>query len=234
MENNAKDLGLSDCDDCLFSRVCQEFMSADEFAIIQKSAIKLKFRRGEAIIKQGARSSHIAYLSKGLVKHVYEDESGRNLILAISGAPNLIGGANMFYNGKNVFTIYAVEECQACLIEIEALKQVILLNGRFALKLFEVASEMFQDAIFNFISLAHKHVNGRVADIFIFLSRSIYKSQTFTLTLTRKELSEFAGVSQENVITTMSKFKQDGIISVEGKNIGILDFDKLLQISKIG
>jgi CRP/FNR family transcriptional regulator, polysaccharide utilization system transcription regulator len=234
MDENSNTLGLNNCDDFLFNLLCNEFLSAEEMEIIKQSSIVLKYQRGEAIIKQGARSTHIAFLSKGVVKHVYEDETGRKLILAISSAPNLIGGANMFYNGKNAFTIFAVEECQACLIDISALKQVILMNSQFALKLFEVASDMFHDAIFNFISLAHKHVNGRVADIFIYLSRSIYKSGKFTLSLTRKELSEFAGVSQENVITTLSKFKHEGVISVEGKNIEILDFDKLTQISKIG
>jgi len=234
MDEISSALKLSDCDDFLFNLVCNEFLKAEEMDIIKQSSIQLKFQRGEAIIKQGARSTHIAFLSKGVVKHVYEDETGRNLILALSSAPNLIGGANMFYNGKNAFTVFALEDCQACLIEISALKQVILLNSQFALKLFEVATDMFQDAIFNFISLAHKHVNGRVADIFIFLSHSIYKSEKFTLSLTRKELSEFAGVSQENVITTLSKFNREGVISVDGKNIEILNFDKLAQISKIG
>lgn len=234
MATDTSVLGLTDYDSFLFNLVCNEFLSAGEKDIIQQSSIQLKFQRGEAIIKQGARSTHIAFLSKGVVKHVYEDETGRDLILTITSAPNLIGGANMFYNGKNAFTIFAVEECHATLIDIAALKQVILMNSQFALRLFEVASDMFHDAIFNFISLAHKHVNGRVADIFIYLSRSIYKSDKFTLSLTRKELSEFAGVSQENVITTLSKFKHEGVLSVEGKSIEILDFDKLVQISKIG
>lgn len=222
------------CENCFFRMVCCESLSPTEFQLLRQNATKLKFQKGETIVKQGAHSTHIAYLSKGIVKHTYQDENDRTLILAISIAPNLIGGANMFYDGTNVFSIYALEECHACLIEMDAVKHTILMNSQYALKLFSVATDMFRDSIFNFISLAHKHVNGRIADIFIYLSRNIYKSNKFTLSLTRKELSEFAGVSQENVITTLSKFKNEGILLVEGKNIEILDFGKLLQISKIG
>jgi CRP-like cAMP-binding protein len=234
MTHQQKEFLSLDCKSCIFGIVCCQCLTPKEFEIIYDSTIRRKFKKGESIIKQGARSTHIAYLLKGIVKHTFDDETGRTLILAISGSPNLIGGANLVNDGTNVFSIYALDDCEVCMIEMDALKQTILHNGLFALKLTEAASGMFRDAIFNFISLAHKHVNGRVADIFIYLSRSIYKSQKFTLALTRKELAQFAGISQENVIITLSKFKNEGVLSVEGKQIEILDFQKLEQISKFG
>jgi CRP-like cAMP-binding protein len=227
-------LKYKDCETCLLRMLCTQALSPEEFDIIDKTAVKLKFIKGETLIKQGSTTTHIVYLSKGVVKHNYENETGKNLILTISSAPYFLGGANIFNDGVNLFSIWAIEECEACLIDIQAIKQVIRNNGEISLKLFAIVSEMFKSSIFNFISMAHKHVNGRIADIFLYLSKSVYKNNKFTLSLTRKEISEFAGVSQENVITTMSKLNKEGIIKVEGKNIEILNFEKLTHISKTG
>ena len=102
------------------------------------------------------------------------------------------------------------------------------------MKLLELVTGMFKESILNFINLAHKQVNGRIADVIMYLSGSVYQSSKFTLTLTRKELSEFAGCSTENVIHTLSRFHREGILNVKGKTITVTDVDRLQKISKVG
>lgn len=91
-----------------------------------------------------------------------------------------------------------------------------------------------KSSILNFISLAHKQVNGRIADILLYLSKNVYEDKLFTLTLSRQELAEFAGCSKENVIHTLRNFDTDGIIKVSGKNIEIINFERLQKVSKSG
>ncbi|MBQ1696676.1 MAG: winged helix-turn-helix domain-containing protein, partial [Bacteroidales bacterium] len=54
------------------------------------------------------------------------------------------------------------------------------------------------------------------------------------LGLSRQELAEYAGCSREQIIHTLRAFSNDGIIRVSGKNVEILDYDKLLTISRVG
>jgi CRP/FNR family transcriptional regulator len=56
----------------------------------------------------------------------------------------------------------------------------------------------------------------------------------FDLPVSRKEISDYIGMSTANVIRTMSDFKKDGIIKVFGKTIEIVDIAKLEIISKRG
>jgi CRP/FNR family transcriptional regulator len=86
----------------------------------------------------------------------------------------------------------------------------------------------------NFISIAHKQSNGRVADILIFLSENIYNNRSFVLSLSRQELAEFAGCSKELIIRTLQNFCTDGIIDISGKNIEILNMNLLYKISRNG
>jgi len=173
-------------------------------------------------------------MNKGIVKHYYEDFQGRNLILTIKNSHQIIAVANLFNEGINITSIAALEDCEACLIDINVFEQIVKGNSDFLINFFRLVTEMFKSSIFDFINMAHKQVTGRIADIMLYFSEKIYHSHKFTLCVTRKEIAEFAGASQENVITILSKFHKEGILKVEGKVIEILDFDRLRQISKLG
>jgi CRP/FNR family transcriptional regulator len=225
---------LEKCEHCLFRQIVRQFINEEEFQLLYNSSIQLRYKKGETILKQNSQFSHIVFLSKGYVKFNYENEFGKNLILTIVDSPTLLGGINVFNEATNMFSIIAIEECEACLIDINVLKNLALQNSALALRLLEFSSAMFKDSILNFISLAHKHVNGRVADILIYLSEKIYKNKEFILTLTRKELAEFAGCSSENIIHTLTRFHKEGIIHSEGKMLKITDLARLSEISRLG
>ena len=102
------------------------------------------------------------------------------------------------------------------------------------LEIMGISTRMFRESIFNFISIAHKQSNGRIADILLFLTEKIYQNRSFSLSLSRQELAEFAGCSKEQITHTLQSFSSEGIICVSGKKVEILDIDRLYKISKIG
>src|SRR5665647_2298047 len=215
-------------------RLSLQFISEKEFEKIEKTSVKLNFKKGETILKQGGVLTHIVYLEKGIVKFNYENEVNKNLILTIVSAPKILGGANLFYKDNNLFSFIAVEDCEVILIDAKVLENILMDNSRFAMMIFQVASEMFKKSVINFISLAHKQKEGRIADIVLYLAEEVYHEHSFLLSLTRKEIAEFAGCSTENVIMTLSKWQNEKIVSLEGKTIEIKEMDKLKYISKIG
>jgi len=227
-------LRLYSCDTCLFKIISCQFVQKAEFEKLQNRSTQLRFRRGESILKQNATATHLVFLQKGIVKFSVEDEGEKTQILTITKAPSLIGGVNIFNQGINMFSVFAVEDSECCLIEVPILKEIALSNPDYMMKLLEIISGMFKISILNFISLAHKQVNGKVADVIIYLSKAIYQNKIINLSLSRKELAEFAGCSTENLIHTLTKFHKEGILEVSGKKIEIKDFERLEKISKVG
>jgi CRP/FNR family transcriptional regulator len=215
-------------------RISLRFISAKDFDRIEKTSVRLAFKKGETVLKQGGLSTHVAYLEKGIVKFNFESENHKNLILSIVSAPKILGGANLFYKDNNLFSIVALVDCEVVLIESATLLSVMKENATFSIMLFQLASEMFKKSVLNFISLAHKQKEGRIADVLLYLSSEVYHNSVFLLNLTRKELAEFAGCSTENVIMTLSKWQTEGIIATDSKQIEITDLEKLKYISKIG
>jgi CRP-like cAMP-binding protein len=225
---------LYDCNNCVLNTLTSFYLSEGERKDICGSANQLRFKKGEVILKQGANSTSIGFLHKGIVKFTYQKDAKKNYIMTVVSGPKLIGQANLFFKEKNIFSIIAVEDCDICFLDSRKVLGVLENHGKFLLTMVERSSDMFQTSIFNFISLAHNHVHGRIADILIFLWETVYRDSEYGFTMTRKEISEFAACSHENVISVLSTYNKEGLISFEGRKIIIRDLQKLKEISKNG
>jgi CRP/FNR family transcriptional regulator, polysaccharide utilization system transcription regulator len=234
MESTALHQTLFSCDQCFLNRFSGAFLSKEERNQICGNANQLQFKKGEMILKQGATSTSIGFLHKGIVKFTFQKNAQKNYIMTVVSGPKLIGQANLFFREKNIFSIIAVEDCDICFLDNRKVLSVLENHGKFLLSLVERSSDMFQSSIFNFISLAHNHVHGRIADILIFLWENVYKNSEYNFTLTRKEIAEFAACSHENVISVLSTYNKEGLIAFEGRKIIIKDLNKLKEISKNG
>ena len=218
-----------------FRQMSLPFITSEEFEKIEKASVFLKYSKGETVLKQGHSPTHIAYLQSGIVKFNFQSpDNGRNTILTLVAAPKILGGANLFFKDNNLFSVVAVEDCEVYLIESQVLYQMLNENGNYAVALFQLASDMFKRSILNFISVANKQKEARIADVFIYLSEEIYFGTSFKLSLTRKEIAEFACCSVENVIMTLSKWQQEGLVVFTGRDFEIVNIEKLRYISKIG
>ncbi|MDR0394296.1 MAG: Crp/Fnr family transcriptional regulator [Tannerella sp.] len=218
-----------------FGETFLQCITPGEFKKIEETSVFLQFKKGETILKQGHQPTHIAFLQSGIVKFSYrQDNSDKSTILTLVTAPKILGGANLFFNDNNLFSIVAVENCEVYMLDANVLYHLMQDNGSLAVNLFILASDMFKKAIFNFISVATKQKEARIADVFIYLTEEIYGSLSFKLSLTRKELAEYACCSVENVIMTLSKWQNEGIVLSSGKNFKIMNPDKLKHISRVG
>lgn len=233
MDHSAIEELKDSCKDCLLAQLCLVHLNAEDQQRMINSTVQLTYKKNEVILKQNAKSSHIIFLKSGLVKHYYDNVNGKTLILMVKNAPHIIGAANIFNDNMNAFSVAALEDSEACLIDIALFEEMLKKNNDFMISIIHLLSGTFKSSIFNFINLAHKQVIGRIADIILYLSTEIYKSNSFVLPLSRKEIADFAGASQENVINTLSRFNKEGILKVNGKEIEILDLNRLKQISQL-
>jgi CRP-like cAMP-binding protein len=225
---------LFNCDNCFLNNITSVYLNEQERRQVCGHANQLHFKKGEVILKQGANSTSIGFMHKGIVKFTYQKDEKKNYIMTVVSGPKLIGQANLFFKEKNIFSIIGVEDCEICFLDSRIVMDVLENHGKFLLSLVDHSSDMFQSSIFNFISLAHNHVPGRIADILIFLWETVYRNSEYEFTLTRKEIAEFAACSHENVISVLSTYNKEGIIAFEGRKIIIKDLNKLKEISKNG
>lgn len=222
------------CITCKSNSNCFGALTDQELKSIDNSKVAVTFKKGETIAKQGSFASGLIYIKQGMVKLYKEGPNNNNLILNIFGSDELVGISSLY--GDNVFnySIVAIEKSEIYLIELAVLKELIQNNARFATAVLQRSNRNTLRAYNQMFNLTHKQLNGRMASALIFLSKEVYQSPKFKLTLSRKDLADFTGMSTMGAIRVLNSFKLDKTISNEKGILEILDFNALEVIAKVG
>ena len=84
------------------------------------------------------------------------------------------------------------------------------------------------------MSLSHKQLPGRIAEVILYFSEEIYRDIEFDFPLTRLELAELAGTTKESFIRTINEFKHDKIIELDARHVRIISMDIVKVLSELG
>jgi len=213
---------------------CFEKLSASENKLLEANSTTIKYKKGEIICKQGSFASHVMYMEKGLAK-VYIENGSNSLVLKIIPDGNLLGLTSLSHEHSTFqYSALAYVDSEVKQIEINYFKQLVSENTEFAIEVIDILSTNSVQVNGRFFCLTHKQSYGRLADIILCLSQRIFKTGEFVLPLSRKDLADLSGMSSETVIRILKSFKEEGLIEMQGKNIKVIDFDRLKHISETG
>jgi CRP/FNR family transcriptional regulator, polysaccharide utilization system transcription regulator len=221
------------CLDCNCKSIIFKKLTDAELDLINQNRFEVNFKAGEIMFKQGTPSPHFLCITKGLVK-LYIEGYGKNLILALVKPVEYIFGPGVYVDNRHHYSAAAVEDSRACMVDVNAYKQLIRENPDFAE---EFIKRVSLQSIFNFdqfVSLTQKQMHGRIADALFYLSDSVYCSNPFEMTISRQDLADISGMSKESAIRILKEFKEEGILSVDGNTVHILNPAQLKKISETG
>ncbi len=222
-----------DCRNCPYKSKAFSHLSPEEILNLQRHCLIIRFKKGEIITKQGTLASHSLYVSQGLVK-LYVEGKNRNIIIKLIPESNFIGLHSLFseHNIYN-FSVAAIENSSICMIPREVFYEQAQKNHNFLLEITKNVSECANLVLEKVLSLSEKTARGRLIDTLLYFSEEIYKSKTFTLPITRKELAELCSISTENAVRILSELKKEGLIDIDGKKITIKQPSLLMKLSSI-
>ena len=209
-------------------------LSDEQAARIAGNINPVKYKKREVIFRQNTRTSHLMFVKSGLVKIYKEGRNSRTVILKVAVENEFIGLMSVFGDKLHQYSAAAISDAEVCDIDIMQFKAILLDNTRYQMQILNTVSlnGLF---IFNrLLGLSYKQLPGRIADVILYFSNEIYKSEIFSFPFTRQELAEFAGTTKESFIRTLTEFKNDKIIDIDGSNIKINSMDILNTLSQLG
>jgi len=77
-------------------------------------------------------------------------------------------------------------------------------------------------------------MHGRISEALLYLADDIYETDSFTLSITKKELADMAGISTESSSRILKELHEQGSIRIDKKQIEVVDKKYLQQLSEIG
>jgi len=225
---------IESCNSCIYRKLLFDSLNASEYQNVNSSRKEYVYKRGEIISREGEPISSFLYLRSGLIKLYKTDKSGKDHILSINKPGDFINLLSIFSNSVYKYSIAALEETKVCDIDLKALESVIESNSTFALRVLNRISRISDDIIESQFEISQRQVKGRIAYFLMLLSDRIYHKREFRLPVTRREIGELISMTTENTIRTLSEFRKDGIISMDGKTLKIVDYKRMESISNTG
>jgi CRP/FNR family transcriptional regulator len=219
---------------CNITAPCFQVLSEEETKLVKASRTQVLFRKGDNLTKQGAYASYVLFITEGLALQYIEGDENKSFNLKILKPGDFVGLSAVFTKNTFDYSSIALKECRAFLIEKEAIATVFKNNGLFGFNFMKRYCDQNTDIFQKVRVILYKHMNGRLAENLLYIN-SIKKEnpEVFQL-LSRKDLADFAGISTESTVKILKSMEKDKIISLNEKDIEILNPDKLLQISKTG
>jgi CRP/FNR family transcriptional regulator len=199
------------------------------FLVDKKQQIRYNVK--ETIIKQNTSSTFVICMRDGLAKVFIEGEKGKNLIVKIIGRGDFISGGGLFNGNVQHFTISAITPVTCCLIDAGKLSNLFSENNKFAVELLRNHTKQSNYLLSKMVSLTQKYMPGRVAETLLYLKNDIYKTEKFTVDLSRQELADMSNMTKESLVRILQQFKESNLIKTQGSEIEIIDEVSLNNIS---
>jgi CRP-like cAMP-binding protein len=219
---------------CDIQAPCFRDLTPEETEFIRAGKTQVLFRKGDNLTKQGAYTSYVLFLINGLAKQYIEGDHGKSFNLRMIRPGEFLGLSAIFYENKFGYSSSALTDCQAFLIEKETIARVIKQNGHFGFSLIKRYCEQNNNLLTVIRNITNKQMNGRLADVLLYLDGLKAESPELFQLLSRKDLADFCGISTESTVKLLKIFEKDGTIGLYDKDIVILKHDTLSEISRRG
>ena len=222
----------ANCRDCNVK--CDIFFTAREMGLEQElEPLHVQYRKREAICRRNEEITHAIVLLEGHAKMFMEGMNYKNIILNILMPSNYIGLISVFGLPEYNYGVAALGPCLTCHVDMGLVRKMYHGNPNFLMKLNRQFGQTVRFIMEKLVSLNQKHIRGKIAGSLIYLSE-LYESDSFTLTLTRRELGELSAISEENAVRVLAEFSNEGIIAVRGRELELRDREALERISLVG
>lgn len=220
-----------DCFDIIFNK-----LEKVDLIEVAKEKTFTRYKKGETIFKEGTTPFGIFCLTDGKVKLVKTGEDGRNHILRLHKAGDLIGYRSLFSESGYNASAIAIENCVISFIPRNLFVKLLLEDAELSFKILQILSDDLKKADTKITNLAQKPVRERVAEALIFI-QEIYgfcpDGKTIDAVFSREDIANIVGTATETLIRVLSDFNKENLVELEGKRIAIPDLKRLERVANI-
>jgi DNA-binding response OmpR family regulator len=188
------------------------------------------FQKGEHIYKESGRSFRIYLILKGVVKTYKIDKSGKELTTALHKADDFLGFTSLLDNVAYQESAQALEDVKVAGVLKSTLKEVLGNSKNISMELLQLLTDDVAGVKNQLLQMAYSSVRKKTAQTILQFAQVLDKNTDENICIARNDLASVAGIATESLIRTLSGFKKEGLIEIEGRNIRILHLKKLEHI----
>jgi len=193
-----------------------------------------RFQKGETIFSDGDPGDGFYVVAAGKVKIYKVSFDGKEQILHIFGPGQPFGEVPVFTGKPFPASAQALEPSHLLFFPRRAFADLLAQHPSLAMAMLAVLSRRLRDFTVQIENLSLKEVPGRLASYLIYLIKEQGNDQQVTLVISKGQLASLLGTIPETLSRIFARMSGQGLISVDGRTIGILDKEGIRELAEQG
>jgi CRP-like cAMP-binding protein len=187
------------------------------------------YKAKDTIYNEGSDARWLYFIISGSVKTIQINDFGKELITHIYNTGDFFGYFPILRETPHTDSAVGLKECKLRLIPSNDFKLMLFNNRDFAAQFIKVLANDADDTEQKLIELAYSSVRRKVANALLSFTvkKDNQKTESNVLSVSRDNLAAAAGTAKETLIRTLSDFKAEGLLEIDGKFITLLDRSRL-------
>jgi CRP-like cAMP-binding protein len=213
-------------------------LKAQDLHNVSEHKVENSYKKGQTLFVQGNPPYGMYCISKGNIKVTQIGEDGKESIVRIATAGDVLGHRSIFTDQYYNATATSIEDSHVCFIDKKYILKLVQEQPTVATNIIGQLGRDLGAAENRISSFYQKNVRERLAELLLLLRGShgeelLDKRIRLNIKLTREEMASIIGTASETLIRFMSELKQEGLIAQEGKTIFITDEKGLIDFANI-
>ena len=187
------------------------------------------YKRKDIVYAEGNHPKGIYFVVKGKIKTYKTNELGKEFITGLYKEGDFFGYLALLEEKEYTDSAAALEDCEVCIVPKDEFYSLVYKNAEVSRKFIRLLSNDLHEKEEQLLKIAYNSVRKRVAEALVTLYHRYKKDgdAKFSITISREDLANLAGTATETTIRTLSDFKDEGSVEIQGGTISIADLPKL-------
>lgn len=223
------------CHDCSLRDLCLPLGLGEADMRALEGTIKAtrKLKKGELLYRMGDPFRALYAIRTGSTKTCEIAADGSVQITGFH-LPGELLGIDAISSEKHPCDVVALENTDLCEMPFDRLEALAQELPGLQHQLFRIMSREIQQEEAQLLMLGRMKAEDRLATFLLSLSRRYkrlgYSATELRLSMSRQDLGDYLGLALETVSRLFSRFQEDGLISVHGRSIELLNPERLQKV----
>jgi CRP/FNR family transcriptional regulator len=205
-------------------------LSAPDLYMLEGILKEKEFSKGENIFLEGSDTTGFYIIMKGRVKVFKLSADGKEQILHIAGAKELLGAVSAFSGDPYPAHADAIEKTGAFFFPRRDFLALIKKEPSVVMNMMANLAKRLQQFTKMIEDLSLKEVPGRVAAYLLYLCRRSEGADTVEIDISKAQLASLLGTIPETLSRILRRMSEKGILEVRGRKIRLLKKNELDHI----
>ena len=190
-------------------------LTREQAQSIADGVVKRRYRRGEDIVQQGAKSNALFILLTGRARVLTADARGREVILAVLKSGDYLGEMSLIDHEPHSATVRAELQCDVLVLGRAEFARCLPDSDSLAYSVMRGLVSRLRAADRQIESLALLDVYGRVARALLDMAEDGGDYKMIRNKVSRQDLAKTVGASREMVSRVMKDLEERGLIKTQ-------------------